>query len=545
MPAAIWEITIEGFEIDTVMRGEKSWTVSAHAIAKSSVCPKCQQHSQRVHRYYPRTLRDLPVEGRAVKLVLQVRRFKCLNQDCAMKTFAERLNTLADVRAQRTTRFTDVLRAIGYALNGEAGARLAARLSLPTSGDTLLRMVHRTAAPNYATPRVLGVDDWAFRRGQVYGTILIDLERHCPVDLLEGRTAEGLAQWLATHPGVEIMTRDRSTEFARGMSEGCAHAIQVADRWHLLLNFREALERMFKRLGSTLAQLPPRSGDAHTVSISPFAQLTRRSPSEERKNAANRARRKDRFDQVKVCQAQGFNIAQTAKRLKMSLGTVRLFFHAPELPPYARPRRKKSILDPYVHELQKRLDAGNHNVLDLWRTVKAMGYMGSQKPVRKWVRLRRNGPASTTPTRYLNTATPKNSATAMEIPSAKAMAWLLIRDHQDLAQQDVIRLNHIQQHAVVAKVYLLAQQFGNMIREHLHEQLERWIVTCETSDIIDLANFASGLRKDFNAVLLALKTGWSNGQTEGQVNRLKTIKRSMYGRASFNLLRLKVLSRAT
>ena len=167
---------------------------------------------------------------------------------------------MAEVFAQRTIRFTAALKAIGYAVSAEAGAKLAAYLGLPTSSDTLLRVVHRTAESIHVTPRVLGVDDWAFRRGQVYGTILIDLERHCPVDLLEGRTAEGLAQWLKTHPGVEIMTRDRSTEFARGMNEGNSDAMQVADRWHLLLNCREALERMFKRIGQELGQLPTLSG---------------------------------------------------------------------------------------------------------------------------------------------------------------------------------------------------------------------------------------------------------------------------------------------
>lgn len=545
MPAAIWGITIVGFEIDTVMDGEKQWTVSAHAIANSSLCPECQQRSWHVHKYYPRTLRDLPVDNRAVKLVLQVRRFKCLNEECSMKTFAERLTDLAEVFAQRTIRFTTALKAIGYAVSAEAGAKLAAHLGLPTSSDTLLRVVHRTAELTHVTPRVLGVDDWAFRRGQVYGTILIDLERHCPVDLLEGRTAEGLAQWLKTHPGVEIMTRDRSTEFARGMNEGNSDAMQVADRWHLLLNCREALERMFKRLGQELGQLPASSGASAVDSVPILAQLTQRAPSEEKKNAENRARRHARFDQVKDLQKQGVNILQAATQLKMSRVTIRSIFHANEFPARSRHRRHKSILDPYVQELKKLMDAGNHNVLDLWRKIKVIGYTGSQKPVRKWVRLRREEPEATTPAKYLNAASSQTPLPSLDLPSAKAMSWLLVRQHDKLSENDVTILDHIQQHVTVGKAYSLAEQFGKMIREHLHEQLEDWIVACEKSVIPDLANFATGLRKDFDAIFSALKTGWSNGQTEGQVNRLKMIKRSMYGHASFKLLRLKVLATAT
>jgi transposase len=543
--AAIWGITIPGFEIDTVMSGEKQWTVSARTIADSGTCPECQQRSRHVHKYYLRTLRDLPVDNRSVQLVLQVRRFKCLNQDCSMKTFAERLTGLAEVYGQRTIRFTSALKAIGHAVSGEAGAKLARRLGLPTSGDTLLRVVHRAAEPVNVTPRVVGVDDWAFRRGQVYGTILIDLERHCPVDLLEGRTAGGLAQWLKTHPGVEIMTRDRSTEFARGMNEGNAHAMQVADRWHLLQNCREALERMFKRIRPELGQLSALPDTAVVDGVSIFDQLTRRAPSEEKKKAESRAQRQARFDQIKALQQQGVNILQAARQLKISRGTIRAIFHTDEFPAPGLHRRHTSILDPYVHELKTLIDAGNHNVLDLWRKIKAKGYVGSQKPVRKWVRLRREAPAATTPVKYLSSATPLTRSSTLDLPSAKSMSWLLVRHRDKLSEADVAILKHIQQHTCVQKAYALAEHFGKMIREHLHAQLEDWIVACEKSVIPDLASFATGLRLDFGAIFSALKTGWSNGQTEGQVNRLKMIKRSMYGRASFKLLRLKVLARAT
>lgn len=544
MTDAIWSISIKGFEIDVVMMGAKKWTVGAHATAVSSPCPQCQQQSGHVHKYYSRTVRDLPVDGQEVELVLQVRRMKCLNEGCPQKTFAERLSGLAEVHAQRTIRFTEALRVIGFAMSGEAGAALAAALQMHISGDTLLRIVHRTAQPAQTTPRVLGVDDWAFRKGQVYGTILIDQERHCPVDLLEGRTAVGLTQWLQKHPGVEIMTRDRSTEYTHGMSEGNPGGIQVADRWHLLHNLRESVERMFQRIREPLNKLPPLLEGPKRLEIPVLAQFTGRTTQEEAARQDKRVLRKARFDEVKVLRKEGSNILQISKRLKMSRITVRKYFYADEFPEHSPHRRHKSILDPYAQELQEQWDSGCHNRMQLWRHIQSKGYRGSYKPVRKWVRLRRTEPAATTPTKYLSAsaATPSPSA-SIALPSAKRLSWLLTRDIDALDLDEITTLKHIQQHDLVARAYPLVQQFGNIVREHVHQSFETWLTACESSSIPDLASFASGLRNDYSAVLAALKTGWSNGQTEGQVNRLKMIKRTMYGRASFKLLRLKVLYR--
>jgi transposase len=388
----------------------------------------------------------------------------------------------------------------------------------------------------------LGVDDWAYRKGQVYGTILIDQERHCPVDLLEGRTAAGLTEWLQKNPGVEIMTRDRSTEFTHGMNEGNPGGTQVADRWHLLHNLRESLERMFQRIREPLNQLPLLLEGPKRLELPVLAQFTGRTTHEEAAKQDKRAQRKALFDQVKVLRKEGSNILQIAKRLKMSRITARKFFYADEFPERSPHRRHKSILDPYAQELQVRWDSGCHNRMELFRQIQSKGYRGSYKPVLKWVRLRRVEPAATTPIKYLSTPIAAKSPSApMALPSAKKLSWLLVRDVDVLDVDQVATLKHIQQHGLVARAYLLVQQFRKIVREHVHESFDTWLTACETSSIPDLVSFSAGLRNDYSAVFAALKTGWSNGQTEGQVNRLKMIKRSMYGRASFKLLRLKVL----
>jgi transposase len=222
-------------------------TLAVQAIASTSPCPECGNSSTRVHSRYTRTLADLPWQGKTVRINLQVRRFFCPRTACPRKTFAERLPEFAAVSARTTARLQKAQQLIGQALGGEAGARLAAPLGMSTSPDTLLRRVRRAPCSQPTAVRVLGVDDWAWRKGQRYGTILCDLERRRPVDLLPERSSDSFASWLKAHPGVEIISRDRGDEYIKGANQGAPKAVQVADRWHLLLNLREALMRAVDR----------------------------------------------------------------------------------------------------------------------------------------------------------------------------------------------------------------------------------------------------------------------------------------------------------
>lgn len=212
-----------------------------------ATCPQCQQSSSRIHSRYIRCVADLPWHGIAVKLEIQTRRFRCQNSLCIQSIFCERLPRVVARYARKTVRLTVALELIGFAVGGEAGARLARELGLAVSPDTLLRRLRQSLIEESAAPRVIGVDDFAFRRGQRYGTLLVDLERRCPIDLLTDREAETLAKWLKAHPGINIVTRDRSRAYANGITEGAPTATQIADRWHLLKNLREALERLLKR----------------------------------------------------------------------------------------------------------------------------------------------------------------------------------------------------------------------------------------------------------------------------------------------------------
>ena len=218
--------------------------LSLKAVAPKGECPLCQRRTTRIHSRYMRILADLPWSCFIVRIRLGVRRFFCANPNCRRRIFTERLPDLVLPYARRTLRQGEILRVIGLALGGRAGSRLLRRLQLQASPNTILDLIRRAPEQTYPVPRVLGVDDFALRKGRTYGTILVDLEKRQPVDLLPGRSADLVAKWLKDHPGSEVITRDRSQEYARGITEGAPAALQLADRFHLLCNLREALERV-------------------------------------------------------------------------------------------------------------------------------------------------------------------------------------------------------------------------------------------------------------------------------------------------------------
>ena len=222
-------------------------TVHLATTAPTAVCPLCGYDTPRVHSRYTRRLDDLPCLGRCVRLQVAVRRFVCPRPDCPRRIFTERLPGFAAPWARTTDRLRQTQTDIGSSLGGEAGARLAARMAITASPDTLLRRVKRLKNKPTGPPRVVGIDDWAWRKGQCYGTIVVDLERSDVIDLLPDREADTVAAWLKAHPGIEVVSRDRSATYAEAATEGASQAVQVADRWHLLKNLREAVERVLAR----------------------------------------------------------------------------------------------------------------------------------------------------------------------------------------------------------------------------------------------------------------------------------------------------------
>lgn len=514
-------------------------TVKANSVQTTACCPDCWSNSERIHSRYQRQVADLPLAGQAVTVYLQARRYFCDNPTCARQTFVERLPDFVAPFARRSRRLAEQQRQTGLALGGKAGSRLLHRLVMPTSGDTLLRLIRTTQLPAHSTPRVLGLDDWAWTKGQRYGTILVDLERHEPVDLLPDRSATTVTIWLQARPGVEIISRDRAQNYIEGITQGAPTATQVADRWHLMKNWRETLEHLLTRQPACLTaaasveppvvpvpnEPPPERIKGETNSTVSLSKA-------EQRRQATHQRRLARYQQVLDFHQQGLAQKLIAQRLGLSPKTIRRYLKADHLPEITRQRRP-GVLAPYLDYLQARWQVGCHNGAQLWREIKKLGYAGGQTTVAAWVSAQR---------KQLDPQQLGNQSHKRPW-SARAVAWLLVKPPDKLKPDEKTTVERVLQASdPVRRAYHFGQTFLRLVRQRYHKALGPWLMAALESDVTDLRQFAKSLIQDQAAVQAALSLPWSNGQVEGQVNRLKLIKRQMYGRAEFDLLKLRFLA---
>jgi transposase len=505
-------------------------------------CPLCDMPTYHIHSRYARTLADLPWANYRVRLYLLVRKFFCRNAACSRRIFTERLPTVAAPWARQTTRLARRLIAMGVALGGEAGNKLALQLGMRVSPDMLLQRVRSSRCLAQPVSRVLGVDDWAFHKGHRYGTILVDLERRKPIDLLPDREPATLAAWLKTHPGVQLITRDRAAKYAEGAREGAPHAVQVADRWHLLKNLREAVQRFLTRQHAWLEQATARVTQCqlleHTTTAGPVAMLSSRSAKEIQHN---RAKRHARYCQVLELHHQGVSQQKIATTLGMSPITVRTFIRAGTFPERATYRRQ-SQLDPYVAFLHQRWVAGCKHPMQLWHEIVAQGYPGTPRMVRRYVERLGQRLKPLTPEQRTQVL---QAETTFKTPSVRqASFWLLKPSQERTSDQEAFITQLCTLSTEIKEVCELSHAFEQMLRERQAGGLATWLENAEQSAVSELRSFATGLRQDEAAVTAALAYDWSNGQVEGQINKLKLLKRQMYGRAKLDLLKARFLAAA-
>jgi transposase len=527
------------------------------STASCATCPRCGTPSDRVHSRYRRTVADLPCQDRPVALRLVVRRFRCCQPDCPQTIFCERLPELLKAHARSTTRLSDAHQCIGLALGGEAGARLANHLDMPTSPDTLLRRVKNAPAEPPPLPRYVGIDDWAIRKGQCYGTIVVDLERGCVLDLLPGRDGAALQAWLKAHPGVEVISRDRWASYAQAATTGAPQARQVADRWHLLKNLREAVEGVLERhaavVDATLqatetptAPVPVATIPETGTAPAPVEPSAPRPPSEPLPEAprlhaepSKRQKRIDRFEQVHAFHLRGHSASRIARALGLSRRSVFRYLRRETCPTWGLGRSHRSRLDGYREWIDARLAEGFTNVAALHRQLTERGFQGSYGSVYAFV-MKRLGVAGKRRDR-LNAAKPP----VLALPSARQLSFTWARRAENRKPDEQARLDAIRVRSdALAAALDLADGFAELIRKRSTETLSAWLARAEACSDPDLRRFAEGVRRDEAAVHAAVTETWSNGPVEGHVNRLKTIKRQMYGRAGFVLLRARVLKAA-
>lgn len=499
--------------------------VMARARASEAACTTCGTVSGRVHSRYSRQLADAAVGGRPVAIVLAVRRFFCPAPGCRRTTFAEQVQGLTVRYARKTPLLAGVLGSIAVALAGRAGSRLAAALGAPASRQVLLRLVMAIPDPEAAPPRVLGVDDFAIRRGQHYGTLLIDCETGAPLDLLQGRDAQPLADWLTAHPGVEVICRDRSGSFADGARTGAPDAVQVADRFHLWQNLAKAAEKCVAAHRSCLAgPASPPAPEEHSPVLPDPERTAQPDPAGK---YAERAQRHHAL--VRQLRSEGRGLHEIARHLGWGLHTVQRLDRAATWQELADGRWKgprPSKLDPFKPYLDQHADGAHGSIRRLFGEIQAQGYDGSYPVVRGY--LARNSPA--------RQPLPPAPPTVRDVTN-----WLCRRPGT-LTQDDKPRLTAILDRCPELQAASdQIRSFAAMITELTGQDLPQWIAAARHAGLPGIASFAKGLEQDLDAVTNGLTMNWNSGPVEGRVNHIKMVKRQMFGRAGLPLLRKRVL----
>jgi transposase len=445
-----------------------------------------------------------------------VRRFRCGEPGCQRQVFAERFGkkVLAE-RARRTGRLDDVVHHLGLMLGGRPGAGFSQRLMLPVSNDTLLRVVRRRTLPRAENLSVVGIDDWAFRRNHRYGTIICDLERRRVVSLLPDREPATAEAWLRQHPGISIVSRDRGGGYGEAVARALPDAIQVADRWHLMENasaaFLDAVRLSMRAIRNTLG----------AAVIDP-ALLT----AAERLQHEGFLRREDITRQILALKEAGHSIKEIVRRTRYSRKLVRQAVRGTRDDVF---RVRESSLDAYWSVLDAEWAAGCRNGAELWRRLKSQGFLGSLRVVTEWATRRRR-------------AEQMQAQGVQKTPSARTLARLLTMGRDHLSKADTVTVAAVETGVPgLAEARGLVERFMAMIRTKAETELDGWIEKAKASLIAPLAR---GVAKDAAAIRAAITESWSNGQTEGQITKLKLVKRQMYGRAKLDLLEARLLGAA-
>jgi transposase len=532
-------ITFQSLIID-----EPRFILVAAMLSANATCPDCRQPTHRIHGHYPRTLADLPWATAPIELRVIVRRFRCCTCTCRRQTFAQRLPSVAPLYARTTTRLATTQANTGLILGGAAGARHLSRHGLPGSRNTLLRRVRRVSLPGAAEPTIIGIDDWAWRKGNRYGTIIVDLQRGCPIDLLEDRAAETVATWLQSHPDVKIVARDRAEAYAAGIRQGAPDATQVADRFHLLKNLAAALQEVFSAHYRELDQLnhmppnEPPTQDADSVTVPPEPPVTMTKAQQH--IVHNRAKRVVEYEQARALHEQGWTMQAIATHMGHHHRTIKKYLQASTFPERPPRRRPPSILDPYKAYLLERWQAGYRSALELYHEIQAQGFPGKYSVVAASIsRLR---PPQGRITRRRKSGSPVTTVEVDKPLTPSRATWLVMRREDKLNDGEKSQLARLQaQEGAIAEAITLTQGFTALVRQRQPGQLATWLERATASGLQAFQSFANGLRADYEAVKAGVTLIWSTGPVEGQINRLKMLKRQMYGRAGIGLLRQRVL----
>lgn len=487
-----------------VVEGEKI-VLYLKPVRAGVPCPLCGVSSQRVHSFYQRKALDLPWFSWPVQLVIRARRFFCDNSECGRQIFTEPFPEVLGRYARQTDRAQSTLLELAHCSSAELAARVARLLGFITSPDTLLRLQRRENFP-YFSPRILGVDEFALRKGRTYGTLVVDLERRCPVDLFEGISAQDLTQWLRGHSQVEVLARDRAWAYRLAGHTALPEAQQVADRFHLVHNVGNALKDFLHSQRWNITEAPAGPAGA---------------PKQAKPTETMRAR----WEAIQQRKGSEQSVSAIGRELSINRKTVSKYLASDRPPVYAGRPPGPSKVRPYLPYLRQRWIEGCHNARALYHEIVQQGYDGAERHIRKAVH-------------------PWRSAQGPPVKSSPPLNWLVLRPYQGLTCSDKGKLDDfLRAHPLLAQGHKLKEWFHQIIRQGDIEAFDAWVREAAESGLKQFRSTARSFRQDYEAIKLALTTPWSTGQCEGQICRVKMIKRMGYGRAKPDLLRQRVLHR--
>lgn len=505
------ELVPGGFVVECATRDGDGFVIAIRGVAMACRCPMCGAVSGRVHSYYQRRLADLPAAGARIALILRTRRFVCDAETCARRIFAERFEAV-EPRGRRTRRLDDVVHCLAIALGGRPAASLSRRLNVEVSNDTLLRVVRRRGPRSFPPPAIIGIDDWAWRRNHRYGTLVCDLERRRTIALLPDREPVTAQAWLAHQSQICIVARDRGGGYAVAAQRALPHAIQVADRWHLMENasgafldaVRKSMRQIRTAMGSTVID----------PSLLTFA---------EKLQYEGYVRREETNAAILSLSEQGIAIKEIVRRTGYSRGLIRKILRGQRSDVF---RIRQSSLEPYLPWLDEQWAAGCRNGAALWRALQLRGFRGCLRAVSEWSARRKKSERA-------------DPAALARAPSARTVARLLTVGRERLSKSETMTVAAIESGvAVLVEAREIILEFQGIIRRKALAELDTWISRARSSLV---AAFANGVSKDKAAIEAAVALSWSNGQTEGQICKLKLVKRQMYGRGNIDLLQARVI----
>jgi transposase len=529
-----------GMNVVRVERREQALTVTVDS-RQSTFCPGCGARSKSRHSTYWRTLRDLSAQGAPVIINARLGRWRCRNQLCDRRIFTERVPSLAAPFARRTARLAGIVRLLGHSAGGRPSERLMRRLGMPVSDTTILAGLRkharaRSESSAVAAVHVAGVDDWAWRKGSNYGTIIVDLEHRVVVDVLADRSAATTASWFRDHPEVEMVSRDRAGLYAEAAREGAPQARQVADRFHLLQNFREIVERQLGGYEAAIRDTRINTSDNHAAS-----PLPERSDRPSDAVAQTRLIRRERqavrqqvFDEIRALFEGGSSIGEIARKLGLGRRRVERWVRRIDLPDRNTTASTPSTPAYFGVLLERRWAEGITKVRHLFAEIRHRGYTGSFSHLARFLAPWRSGEPSLegdeqeepAPVR-LRTLDPMTG----RVISPLTAAALCVKPRGQMTVRQVANVDALKAaSAEFTAMRRLAMRFRGLLRGGTAEGLDAWLIDARASGIYAMQRFAKTIRQDLEAVRNAMSEPWSNGQTEGQINRLKTLKRAIWPR---------------